>query len=80
MTNKSTHDDSTLPHADHLSDYIELLQSHDWSHEFSDDHRQYLRGYGQLQRLRTMQRQLDADYALWNQFCHEKCKDGRAYS
>jgi hypothetical protein len=60
--------------------YAKLLQSHDWSHEFSDDGRVYNVGRQQLEVLRAMQRSIDPWFRIWNQHCPDQCKDGRAYS
>lgn len=45
--------------------YINLLRSHDWTHEFSDDGRAYTKGREQLARLRELQPVVDADGVLW---------------
>lgn len=59
--------------------YVTLLQRHDWSHEFSDDHGAYTRGREQLAELRLVQREIDPDFAIWNQHCPPQCVNGRIY-
>lgn len=61
------------------SAYVTLLQRHDWSHEFSDDHGAYTRGREQLAELRLVQREIDPDFAIWNQHCPPQCVNGRGY-
>lgn len=46
--------------------YVSLLQRHDWSFEFSDDHAVYQRGSNALSTLRMLRRELDADGSIWN--------------
>lgn len=48
--------------------YLRLLKAHDWSHEFSDDHRRWTKGREERAQLRLMQSTLDADGSLWNRF------------
>lgn len=50
-----------------LSGYIEALKKHDWSYEMSDDHAAWIRGSNERSRLNRMQRELDADFAIWNE-------------
>lgn len=48
------------------SEYIALLQSHDWSYEFSDDHSAWRKGKAERDRLHLMRSKLDPSNALWN--------------
>ncbi len=59
--------------------YVRLLQAHDWSYDYSDDIAMYRRGRDQLAQLRIVQKEIDADFAIWNQHAPERCKDGKAY-
>lgn len=59
--------------------YVTLLHQHDWSHEFSDDPRAVAQGRDQLRELRMVQREIDPDYALWNQHAPEACRNGMEY-
>ena len=43
---------------DHLINLDRLLQFHDWSHEFSDDHSQYIRGRDERDAINKEQRRL----------------------
>ena len=49
-----------------LDSYINLLRSHDWSYEWSDDPAVFKR-----QALRQMQTQCDEDYSIWNEHAPE---------
>lgn len=51
-----------------MADYVRKLQEHDWSHEFSDDYSVTRRGAEERRELLSMQRQIDADYAVWNRY------------
>ena len=50
-----------------METYVELLKKHDWSYEYSDDQSVWLRGVGQRQTLTRLQKELDKDYAVWNE-------------
>lgn len=60
--------------------YTKLLLRHDWSHEFSDDTDKAQRGRAQLRELRLVQREVDPDFAIWNQHCPKQCVNGARYS
>ena len=51
--------------------YINLLMTHDWSYEWSDDPRVFKRGSNERQALRQMQTQVDENYDLWNSYAPE---------
>lgn len=53
--------------AEQFAAYIEALKSHDWSFEYSDDQRVWLKGRQELSQLRQMQHDLDPKYELWNE-------------
>lgn len=59
--------------------YVKALKAHDWAFEFSDDADTYRAGRESLAQLKLAQRELDSDFALWNQHCHPCCKNGAAY-
>ena len=54
-----------------LDSYINLLRSHDWSYEWSDDPAVFKRGSEERQALRQMQTQCDEDYSIWNEHAPE---------
>ena len=54
-----------------LDSYINLLRTHDWSYEWSDDHSVWKRGSDERQVLRQMQTQCDEDYKIWNEHAPE---------
>lgn len=51
--------------------YVKALQTHDWHFEFSDDPSVYARGRDAFAALKMLQRELDADFALWNEHAPE---------
>lgn len=51
--------------------YVRDLRRMDWTFEFSDDHTVYRRGRQELDRLRSIQRELDPRGTLWNQHATE---------
>lgn len=51
-----------------LDEYIELLQTHDWYFEYSDDHKVWARGQKQQQRLSFLRQQLDPDGLIFKQY------------
>ena len=50
---------------------INLLMTHDWSYEWSDDPSVFKRGSNERQALRQMQTQVDENYDLWNSYAPE---------
>lgn len=61
------------------SAYIQALKNHDWSFEFSDDQATYAAGRESLAQLKLAQRELDADFAIWNQHAPAVCRNGGVY-
>ena len=57
-----------------LDSYINLLRTHDWSYEWSDDHSVWKRGSDERQALRQMQTKCDEDYKIWNEHAPEGFK------
>ena len=51
--------------------YINLLMTHDWSYEWSDDPAVFKRGSNERQALRQLQTQVDENYDLWNSYAPE---------
>ena len=56
------------PSQEQLALYQQRLAAHDWFFEYSDDHSVWLSGRAELGQLQSMQRELDPDFAIWNQF------------
>lgn len=59
-----------------LIEYIAALHAHDWSFEFTDDMTVWRAGRESLRRLDAMQREIDPDFAVWNDNCPLECIDG----
>ena len=54
-----------------LDRYRTMLREHDWSFEYSDDQRVWRLGRLAQQQLEFLQRELDADFAIWNSIAPE---------
>lgn len=63
--------------SDHLKQYRELLQHHDWTYEYSDDIRMWRAGKVQRDVINNLQPELDPDFELWNQYCPPEWKRKR---
>lgn len=48
--------------------YTDALRKFDWSFEFSDDHWHYRKCHHELAELRDLQKSVDPDGSLWNQY------------
>jgi rubrerythrin len=51
-----------------VAGYVTLLRIHDWQYQFSDDQQVWKKGNNERQRLEALQRKLDPDQSIWNQF------------
>lgn len=47
--------------------YVELLKTHDWSFEYSDDNNMYLRGKTQRNEIEELAKHVDPDHTIYNQ-------------
>lgn len=52
-----------------MDEYIKLLKQHDWTYEYSDDHRAWSKGKNQRKVLRDMAAVIDPDHMIWNEHC-----------
>lgn len=52
-----------------VDDYINMLKSHDWFYDYSDDHSVWVRGKAQRGAILEAKKELDPDYIIWNQYC-----------
>lgn len=68
MFKEDQNDKSEDSNEDLKKEYIDALKQHDWTYDFSDDHRSYLRGHAQREHLRKLRPVVDPDYELWNQY------------
>lgn len=59
---------SNLDDTTRLSWYMAKLKAHDWSYEFSDDHTVWQKGFAEQKELLALQRTLDPDFRLWNEY------------
>lgn len=55
-----------------LDRYRTMLREHDWSFEYSDDHRVWRLGRLAQEQLEFLQRELDADCGIWNSIAPER--------
>lgn len=53
-----------------LAHYREELAKFDWQFEHSSDQRVWRQGVEQLAYLRSVQKQIDPLYEIWNQIAH----------
>lgn len=54
--------------------YIKELRLHDWYYNYSDDHRVWVKGKDQRVTIDNLQKQVDPDYHIWNEFAPEDFK------
>lgn len=55
-----------VAHVEPVETYRQLLQSHDWQFEFSDDQRAWRQGHYERQALLALQQKHDTDWTIWN--------------
>ena len=60
-----------------LEKYISMLKSHDWTYEYSDDHRMWQRGSDEAGEIRLMAKDIDPDLKLYKQYSpfHESLQE-----
>jgi len=51
-----------------MADYEKMLKSHDWTYDYSDDHRVWQRGNEQAKAIRRMADILDPDRKIYNKY------------
>lgn len=51
-----------------LDAYRELLSTHDWHYEYSNDPSRYARGRAQRDSLDVMKKYIDPDGTIWKQY------------
>lgn len=56
------------------AEYEVQLRIHDWLYEFSDDFRVYSKGKREREQLERMQKALDPDCSIWNNYAPEEFK------
>lgn len=71
---------AALPLDAERAGYVAALRMHDWSHDWSDDHRVYSRGRDELKALREQQQRIDPSFSIWNSIAPTQCANGRSYS
>lgn len=54
--------------------YRELLATHDWFYEYSDDYTVWSRGSGVRNKLRTLRNQVDPAGKIWNEYAPDQYK------
>jgi len=60
-----------------IKNYIEALETHDWSYKYSDDHRAYESGSKSRETLLEIQKQIDPEFQVWNTVAPEAWQDGK---
>ena len=66
----AAHLNETGPEPTPTDGYIVLLRRHDWEYEAANGDT-YSRGRDERIKLDALQRSLDPDYTIWNQYCPE---------
>lgn len=56
------------------AEYVTKLLHHDWTFQYSDDHKVWQRGNEERMVLMSMQRQLDPTGEVWNRFAPDGYK------
>lgn len=51
-----------------LEQYEEDLKNHDWTFEYSDDHRVWKMGWEEQKRLQAVRDRLDPANEIWNKY------------
>ena len=51
------------------NDYIKRLKIHDWWYDYSEDHSVYTKGNEARNKLLKLQKDIDTDFQIWNQYC-----------
>ena len=51
-----------------LKNYIQKLKNHDWTYDYADDHRSWSKGSKERGELRMIQKEIDPDFEIWNEY------------
>ena len=51
-----------------MQDYVQKLKSHDWTYDYSDDHRVWQKGSAERDELHRLADILDPDHKMWNKY------------
>ena len=54
-----------------MDEYIAKLKSHDWTYDYSDDHRVWQRGVDERNAIRNLQKVIDPDFEVYNKYAPE---------
>ena len=54
-----------------MDDYITKLKAHDWTYQYSDDHRYWKKGSEEAGEIRRLQRVLDPNFEIYNKYAPE---------
>ena len=60
-----------------IKNYIEALETHDWSYKYSDDHRAWESGSKSRKTLLELQEQIDPNFQVLNSIAPEDWHDGK---
>jgi len=77
LANKIKYSDSP-----EMEEYLKLLKSHDWTYEYSDDHRVWKRGSEQASKIRALGDKVDPDRELYKKHSpfYDDVKDESQYT
>ena len=51
-----------------LQQYIDMLKSHDWTYDYSDDHNAWTKGHEERNAIRSMAQKIDPDLEIYNKY------------
>ena len=51
-----------------LQQYIDMLKSHDWTYDYSDDHNAWTKGHEERNAIRSMAKTIDPDLEIYNKY------------
>lgn len=54
-----------------LEQYKNLLKTHDWTYQYSDDHRAWEKGNNAQKVLTELAKKVDPSYNIWNEIAPE---------
>ena len=58
-----------------LQQYVDMLKSHDWTYDYSDDHRAWTKGHEERNAIRSMAKTIDPDLEIYNKYDPLKKED-----
>lgn len=57
-----------MKHPEEMEDYIQKLKSHDWTYNYSDDHRAWKKGSAEAAEIAQLRKKLDPKGEIYNKY------------